>query len=405
MVASCRIYCYYTVCVNSECQVLLRYCLLLLFVIAVGAPPHLAAAPSDSADRVLAKMDSVARVLSSLDSEIRALYDQQRGLKDSLKVLGRALDHQSAVVSKLDSQYRILEAERQPLLRVLARSIMADLRLDRWAMLEILLGSENLMDFMDRRAAVSRMRDSAKRRAVESARGLHNIQALEDLSIDETRRLNEQRDQVQSVLTNLATQETELAIARDLARAERELLIREQKTVEKSAVLVEEQVKQKELAVRQVETIVESQAKQISAASATFLSLKGTLPWPVKGELVSRFGKKRHKKLETVTENPGIDLVSAAGVPVRAVAAGKVSTVTWLRGFGNVCIVQHEGDHHTVYARLSEVLVQQGDNIDPQTIVGYTGFDAEKNSYGMHFEVWSGKEKQDPLAWLGPAKK
>ncbi len=54
---------------------------------------------------------------------------------------------------------------------------------------------------------------------------------------------------------------------------------------------------------------------------------------------------------------------------------------------------------------LAKVLVKQDDVIDASTIVGYPGFDPERESYGIHFEVWSGKEKQDPIAWLAPAKK
>ncbi len=158
------------------------------------------------------------------------------------------------------------------------------------------------------------------------------------------------------------------------------------------------------MAIEQVATMVETKVDKLSSSEA-FASLKGLLPWPVDGSLASRFGKKRHRKLETVTENPGIDVAAVASKPVHAVAPGTVKTVTWLRGFGNICIVQHEGDHHTVYARLGEVLLKQGDVIDTQTVVGYPGFDAEHESYVVHFEVWAGKEKQDPIAWLAPAKK
>ncbi|MCB1060830.1 MAG: peptidoglycan DD-metalloendopeptidase family protein [Calditrichaeota bacterium] len=352
----------------------------------------------------MAKMDSIARVLSALDRDTRELTSQQKTLNDSLRGLEIALIRQTEVAARLDSQYRILEAERQPLLHVLARSVMSDLRLNRWAMLEILLGSASLADFMERRSAINRLRDSAKRRAIETARGLRDIQDLEDRSIDETGALNDRHSQVETILAELAVRKAELETKRELANVERDALLREQRAIDASSKYVKEQLRQKEASIRKVESIVETNINQL-AGTTTFASQKGLLPWPISGNVTSRFGKKRHRKLETVTENPGIDLESASGVPVRAVAAGKVATVTWLRGFGNVCIVQHEGDHHTVYARLSEILVQQGDSIDPQTIVGYTGFDAEKNSYGLHFEVWAGKDKQDPLTWLGPAKK
>ncbi len=362
------------------------------------------ASSKQSAGNVLVRMDSIAQVLSTIDGEIRDLSKQQAGLQDSLKALEAALVRQTQVVAALDSQYRILEAERQPLLKVLSRSVMADLRLGRWAMLDILMGSKNLADYLSRRSAMTRLRETAKRRAVETARGLMEIHVLEDASLDQAKLLGEHKSQIESLLLYLAERETDLLAAKKLARIERDLLVAQQTKLEKSDKLLRDQLRQQESSLQQVASLVESEVKK-PQTNGTFLSLKGLLPWPTEGSVAARFGKKTHRKLETVTENPGVDLRTEAESPVRAVASGKVTTVTWLRGFGHLCIIQHEGDHHTVYARLGEVLVQQGDVIDRETIIGYPGFDPERNFYGLHFEVWSGKDKQDPIAWLAPAKK
>ncbi|MBL0060140.1 MAG: peptidoglycan DD-metalloendopeptidase family protein [bacterium] len=349
-------------------------------------------------------MDSVARVLSSIDAEARQIVTEQARLQDSVRVLDLAVQKQSTYVAKLDSQYRILEAERQPLLQLFARSVLTDLRMGRWALLDALLGSENLADFLAKRAAMPRLRTSAQSRAIESARGLIEIRDLEDLSLDETKRLAEGKSQIEEALKLFTEREEVLSKVRKQAEIDRNLLITQQSRLDKSNALLSEQLREKSAAIEQVATMVETTVDKLSS-SGTFASLKGLLPWPVDGSLASRFGKKRHHKLETVTENPGIDVATDATKPVHAVAPGTVKTVTWLRGFGNICIVQHEGDHHTVYARLGEVLLKQGDVIDTQTVVGYPGFDTEHENYVVHFEVWAGKEKQDPIAWLAPAKK
>ncbi len=349
-------------------------------------------------------MDSVARALSSIDAETRQIATQQQRLQDTLTVLNSAVQTQEAYVAELDSQYRILEAERQPLLQLLARSVLADLRMSRWALLDALLGSENLADFLSKRAAMTRLRESTQARAAESAQGLVKIRDLEDLSLDEAKKLAESRSRVEIALAQFAQRGAELSIVRKQAEIERNLLVAQQSRLDKSNTLLTKQLHEKFEALNQLATIVETKVDNLSA-TGTFASLKGLLPWPVDGSLTGRFGKKRHRKLETVTENPGIDVTADVVKPVYAVAPGTVKTVTWLRGFGNICIVQHEGDHHTVYARLSEVLLKQGDVIDTQTVVGYPGFDAEHENYVLHFEVWAGKEKQDPIAWLAPGKK
>jgi murein hydrolase activator len=115
---------------------------------------------------------------------------------------------------------------------------------------------------------------------------------------------------------------------------------------------------------------------------------------------VERFGKSRNSELETVTDNPGIELICKAGEAVQSVAPGRVSSITWLRGFGNVCIVEHPGSFYTVYAKLGEVSVKANDVVTDASVIGYPSLDPLNNDYRFHFELWDRREKQDPLTWL-----
>ncbi|MBK6766120.1 MAG: peptidoglycan DD-metalloendopeptidase family protein [bacterium] len=374
-------------------------CAILLFAATVQGARH-----SEPGPDLLSRIDSLGRELSGIEQEIRQLGAESGDLRDSLAALDGALDAQAIVVARLDSQYRILEAERQPLLKLLTRAVLSEVRLRRWAVLDALLGSDGPGDFMRRRASMTRLRESTKQRAMESAASLRELEAVEDRSLSEAARLDDRKRQVATILTELAARESELLNARTIAELQRTELVRQHATVLKSDALLLERHRQVAASVDTMGAYLR-RAATFDAATETFLSLRGVLPWPTSGSVVSRFGKKQHRKLDTVTENPGIDLRVDDGAPVRAVARGQVTAVTWLRGFGHVCIVQHEGDHHTVYAKLGEIAVEPGDIIDSSTIVGYPGFDPTQDAYAVHFEVWSGKEKQDPLTWLAPAKK
>lgn len=374
-------------------QVLLIVCLSFWAI-------RLQAAQSDSSS-ILADMDSLSRELTRLDEEIRRLKEASNSLRDSLGSVKLELDRQEVIVARLDSQYRILEAERQPLIGLLTRAVLADTRFSRWAVLDALLGSGSPSDFLGRRAAMTRLRESVQHRAKESALALREIEALEDASLTETARLQAQRQATTELLASIAAQEELLFQNRERALQKKLELASKQAIVNRSAGLAKEQLRQATATLDTVALAIRS-SSTLESSKISFSTLKGELPWPARGSISSRFGKKRHRSLETVTENPGIDLTVAEGNPIRAVAAGQVTTVTWLRGFGNVCIVRHDSDHHTVYARLGQVLVRQDDMIDPSTIIGYPGYNPERDSYGLHFEIWSGKEKQDPLTWLAP---
>lgn len=346
----------------------------------------------------------MGRELSGIEQEIRQLGADSRKLRDSLSTLDQSLANQARVVASLDSQYRILEAERQPLVQLLTRAVLSEVRLRRWAILDALLGSDSPGEFLRRRSSMTRIRASTHDRALESAAALGHLKAIEDQTLTETALLEDRQRAVAALLVEIGARESELLTARTIAELQRAELLRQHALLQKSDDLLREHGRQ---VAASVDTMAGYVSKNIlfDAPAETFQSLKGLLPWPAPGSVASRFGRKQHRKLDTVTENPGIDLRVEEGTPVRAVARGEVTTVTWLRGFGHVCIVQHEGDHHTVYAKLGGVQVQPGDVIDTTTILGYPGFDPTREAYAVHFEVWSGKEKQDPLTWLVPAKK
>jgi murein DD-endopeptidase MepM/ murein hydrolase activator NlpD len=124
------------------------------------------------------------------------------------------------------------------------------------------------------------------------------------------------------------------------------------------------------------------------------------LPWPVHGDVLSSFGLQRSRAQTGVTDNPGVDIGAASGEEVRCIADGRVSTCTWLRGFGNVVIVEHPGDFFTVYAHLQQLDVGRGDKVRARQVLGTAAHDGVTNTYRIHFELWQGKEKHNPLHWL-----
>jgi septal ring factor EnvC (AmiA/AmiB activator) len=125
-----------------------------------------------------------------------------------------------------------------------------------------------------------------------------------------------------------------------------------------------------------------------------------SLLWPTNSRKIKQgYGEQRNAELNTVTVNLGIDIAAAQGSPVFAVADGEVSLISSLPNYGSIVILRHAGGFHTVYADLGGISVGQGAKVKAGQRIASTGVNAELGGL-LHFEIWRGKSKQNPLAWL-----
>lgn len=88
------------------------------------------------------------------------------------------------------------------------------------------------------------------------------------------------------------------------------------------------------------------------------------------------------------------------GDPVYAAADGLVVTVDNNNYFGNYIVIKHKGELSTLYARLSEVKVKQGEKVSQGEIIGATGNTGEGNGFFLHYEIHRGMDVVDPMAYL-----
>jgi len=141
------------------------------------------------------------------------------------------------------------------------------------------------------------------------------------------------------------------------------------------------------------------QVADASLASKPFETLKGLLRLPVKGELANRFGAPRE---ETAATWKGLFIRCISGEIVHAVADGRVVYADWLRGFGNLLILDHGKGYMSLYANNEGLLRKVGDPVrsgDPIARVGASDVAAES---GLYFELRRDGKPFDPLGWVAP---
>lgn len=145
----------------------------------------------------------------------------------------------------------------------------------------------------------------------------------------------------------------------------------------------------------------EAQRQTPAPYSGEFARGQGSLDWPVRGDLVGRFGPETHPRFGTTINNNGIDISAALGTPVRAVAGGTVEyTSDDFASYGPIVIVNHGDGYRTLYAHLSDILVSTGQTISAGQIVGRVGDTGSLKGPILHFEVRRGDSALNPQEWL-----
>ena len=115
------------------------------------------------------------------------------------------------------------------------------------------------------------------------------------------------------------------------------------------------------------------------------------------GELVGRFGAPRD--VGPAGKN-GVFIRAPEGQPVRAVAAGQVVYADWMRGFGNLLIVDHGEAYLSIYANNESLLKQTGDPVAAGETLATVGASGGNEQSGLYFELRHLGRAFDPLRWV-----
>ncbi len=134
-----------------------------------------------------------------------------------------------------------------------------------------------------------------------------------------------------------------------------------------------------------------------AAGGGSFARSKGTLRLPVRGELASRFGAPREGSSLTWK---GLLILAPEGEDVRAVAGGRVVFADWMRGFGNLLILDHGAGYLTIYGNNESVLKQVGDAVHAGEVVATVGATGGVRASGLYFEMRYEGKPFDPLSWV-----
>ncbi len=111
-------------------------------------------------------------------------------------------------------------------------------------------------------------------------------------------------------------------------------------------------------------------------------------PLPEVVEVTSPFGWRTHPIYGDRRLHSGEDLGAPEGMPVLSAHSGYVRYADWGDGYGNMIIVEYaDGKYQTLYAHLSEILVQDGEAVRARQVIGKVGSTGGVTGAHLHFEL------------------
>ena len=133
-----------------------------------------------------------------------------------------------------------------------------------------------------------------------------------------------------------------------------------------------------------------------------FAELKGKLAWPVKGKLKKLFG--RNKPLSNLRWQ-GVMIEAPGGSQVQAVSHGRVAFADWLRGMGNLIIIDHGNSYLSLYGHNESLFKTAGEWVEAGDVISIIGNSGGQKKPGLYFEIRKKGRPQNPTGWCKSSNK
>jgi len=357
-------------------------------------------APAGGGPQSVPLQDPAARAgerIVALQREAEALASQERTLLGELRKLeverdlrleeSRRLDAEAgAVRARIDATTRTMDATR---LAIEAARPGLDARL--------------VQVYKLGRPGYARMLLGAGR-TEDSVRAARLAAALATL---DHRRVAEQTGAISRLAASRVELELQSARLKDLQAAARRAADESTRAAGARAELVRRIDERRDLTAQMVGELEHARERlrrlvpggPVESVSLPLKPFRGTLDWPVAGQVLSRFGQRRNPRFGTTVSQSGVEIAAAEAEGVRAVHEGRVVFADMFAGFGQLAIVDHGNLGYSLYGYLGSIAKLKGAAVAAGEQLGTAGRSPSGNS-ALYFELRIDGKPVDPLQWL-----
>lgn len=380
------------------------------------------------------EIDQNASRIEILEGKIQVLSDEIVLTEAKIDETQAAIAVTEKEIADLRASIEVLQgkiAERDALLQDRIRAVQLSGGSVNY--IDVLLGANSFVDFIDRFSAVNTLMEADRqilREQAEDKKQLEEEKALIETKLQEQQTRN---DQLLRLRESLGGQRAEMNNLLDQLEAEQNKLKQEKQAMESDyeeianlseetkSKIVAEQKRIAEIARKQAEErkrkAAEEERKRKAAAAANQSSGGGSAPvvssgsWtkPVNGRFTSGYGYRVHPIYGTGRMHYGVDFANSIGTPVVSAADGVVSYAAPFSTYGNVVMVTHNIDGQTftsLYAHMNNIGASVGQSVSKGQQIGTVGNTGNSTGPHLHFEIhvggWNGMEANsvNPLRYI-----
>ena len=334
----------------------------------------------DSKSRYIKELKSIERKVGEVNQKIRATKKKITGKKSELAALRETrLKHQRKLSQEND---------------YLAEQVYAAFTLGQQERVKLLLSQQD-PQALQRNLVYYQYFSNARVDLI------NKVQRNIDKVTETTQLIQQAKLDLEKGQKALSTQKKELR--KDLGKRKTIIGSLDKQLKEQGGSLsrLEDEAKQLQNLIKSIEEIfIDAPESEISHMA--FAELKGKLAWPVKGKVRKLFG--RNKPLSKLRWQ-GVVIEAPNGRQVKAVSHGRIAFADWLRGLGNLIIIDHGNSYLSLYGHNESLFKSAGEWVEPGDIISTIGSSGGQKKPALYFEIRKKGRPQNPTGWCKSSNK
>nr|WP_289125111.1 peptidoglycan DD-metalloendopeptidase family protein [uncultured Halomonas sp.] len=349
-------------------------------------------AAREQLDAIGQEIDAMAKRLSATDQARDSAQQELREVETELAQTHQRLDQLQAErrqladeTTQLRQHRERLEGERDAQYAALGQQLAALYRLGPTPQLKLLLNQSDPAELDRMQAYLNRLTQARQQRLTDIAR-------LDTALADTELALAARQTRLDTLADELETQSALLA---ERTEERRGVVTTLDDRYGSEADRLADLNQSREQAEQQLRAIQAELARLAEPTPTTHITrTQGDLPWPVQGSITASFQRRNGVHYN------GIVIQASEGTAVTAVHSGRVVFADWMRGFGNLLIIDHGDQIMTLYAHLQQFSARPGQQVSRGDAIGRVGNSGGQSRPALYFEVRRGGEPINPQRWI-----